>query len=48
MRDFHDYDSLYIKTGVIIGELIIVNGLLFLLTVLFPNAMHVHVDSDMR
>ncbi len=46
MRDFHDYDSLYIKTGVIIGELIIVNGLLFLLTVLFPNAMHVHVDSD--
>lgn len=46
MRHFHDYDSLYIKTGVIIGELAIINALFYLLTILFPNAMHIAADSD--
>lgn len=40
MKNFHDYDSLYIKAGVAIGEVFIVNSFLHLLMYLFPNAMH--------
>ena len=40
MRDFHDYDSLYIKAGVIVGELCLVSAFLYLLMFMFPNAMH--------
>lgn len=46
MKDFHDYDTIYIKTGVVIGELILINILLYVLTLLFPNAMHIQVDHD--
>lgn len=45
MKDFHDYDSLYIKTGVVAGEIALVNLLLWALTCLFPDAMRLHADT---
>lgn len=46
MKDFHDYDSLYIKAGVVVGELVIVNALLYLLVSIYPNSMNIVTDAD--
>ena len=47
MRDFHEYDSLYIKGGVMVGELCLVSVFLHLLMILFPNAMHALAGTEL-